>query len=146
MAIHIDGAARSRIEAAVAKARETPVPLAWVMAQARRSYGGSVGLADRPEGFRRPPSRSVDLCRAHRANFSFEEQPSGLVAHLSVSVGTPAVVPASDDLLAIAAAFGYPGQETATSRAWTEEFAPGEMSVHLVWLDPGTGHPMAGTR
>ncbi len=139
MAIRIDDATRSRIDAAVARARETPVPLAWVESQARRAYGSMVSLADRPEGFERPPAQSVGLDRGHRANFSFEEQPIGLVAHLSVSVGTPAVVPSSEDLLAIAAAFRFPGPGNATSRAWTEEFAPGEVAVHLAWLVTETG-------
>lgn len=126
---------RRRIAVAVEKARASPVPLAWVMANAIPAGAGRVALEDRREGMSRPPAQAVDLPGGYRANVSFEEQPSGLVRHLSVSLDEGTRAPAPGDFEAIREAFGFVAGGTEPARVWIEEFEPGRNAVHVIGLD-----------
>jgi hypothetical protein len=90
-------------------------------------------LADRKPGYvERPLSQQVIIPHGFRAAFSIEEQPGGLVRHLSVSVdeGADQRMPNPMQFEMIAAEFGF----TSFDQGWTEEFDPGRWAVNVVEL------------
>jgi hypothetical protein len=92
-------------------------------------------IADRPPGSIRPQSYNVLIPVGYRAAFSFEEQPAGLVRHLSVSVDTkkPGDCPSIPAMQMIASAFGIEWSlDSGDARVWLEEFEPGKYAVNLI--------------
>jgi hypothetical protein len=125
---------RAEIARAIAEARKTPVPLDVVMALAMPDKA-KIMLADRPPGWR-PSSHHVEIPMGYRAAISFEEQPAGLVRHLSISVdGKPGACPNVLAVMALAAEFGLPGG-LEDWKIWTEEFDPGHFAVNLIAVVP----------
>jgi hypothetical protein len=135
-ALFIGEREKAMIAAAIERARDMPLPLAFVR-KAVSPDKPHVALADRPPGFKRPQSEIVELPIGYRANFSFEEQPAGLCRHLSVSVDRPGMVPSLEAFAMIAAAFGF--SRANQGRVWFEEFQPGQSAINIVQLDEPTG-------
>lgn len=124
----------AEIVAAVARARAAPVPRSFLKAfNVEMPPSGTMALKDRPPGCERPPSQVVDIPVGYRAAFSFENQPVGLVRHLSVSVDRPGFMPSVAAFYAIAEAFGF--RHDARGQTWLEEFAPGHHAVNLLQSD-----------
>ena len=82
------------IDAAVASARQRPIPLDVIRKLAVPLDKKELTLADRQkqgaEQVIRPQSEHVLIPFGYRAAISFEQQPDGLCRHLSISVDTPA--------------------------------------------------------
>jgi hypothetical protein len=132
-ALFIGEREKAMIAAAIERARDMPLPLAFVQ-QAVVPDKPHIALADRPPGLKRPQSEIVELPVGYRANFSFEEQPAGVCRHLSVSVDRAGMLPSLESFALIAAAFGF---FTANpSRLWIEEFQPGHSAINIVQLEP----------
>jgi hypothetical protein len=129
------------IDAAVDAARATPV--SWetfkTMIGSIDQNTVSVALKDRPPNFKRPPAHHVLIPVGFRAAISFEDQPAGLVRHLSISVESNAAgaIPNIPSILAVAKAFGFilPEGLESIDRVWTEEYEPGKWAVNLLQLD-----------
>lgn len=129
------------IQTAVARARAKPISRETFM---RASQGvdqntTSMPLKDRPPNFKRPRnSWGVSIPDGFRAVISFEEQPAGLVRHLSISVESKTgAMPNPQHVLAIATAFGFLTSDGLEdfARVWTEEYEPGRWAVNVLQLD-----------
>jgi hypothetical protein len=124
---------KAEIAVAIVNARRAPVPIDVVKAMATPDKT-TITLADRPPGFS-PASQHVDIPIGYRAAISFEEQPAGLVRHLSVSVDTPGNYPNVPAVQMIAHEFGIEwSPDSDDVRVWLEEFDPGHFAVNLVGL------------
>jgi len=121
---------RRLIRAAVARARQRPVPWEAVAAGAVMDDKPTLTLAERVPGFKRPPSEFLTL-GTYEAAFSFEYQPAGLLRHLSVACTKRGRVPTEIVVKRIAEEFGFVG---AVGRVWLEEFEPGHFAVNVVEL------------
>lgn len=80
----------------------------------------------------RSPSAQVIFPGGYRAAFSYEIQPAGLCAHLSVSVmgrEKKGMMPLPESVAMIASEFGM---AFPADKMWTEEFEPGEYAINLV--------------
>lgn len=137
MALVIGEDQRRLIREALQMARENPVTAEDV---ARYSVdnipGGARGtlhLRDRPADLEpRETSKSVMFPGGVRAAIAFEEQPVGLVKHLSVSSPLPGTIPTIEVFALIMDAFGMDaGREF---RSWFEEFEPGHYALNAVQL------------
>lgn len=125
---------RAQIAAAIDRARATPVPLAVTMAMAVPDIE-VLRLTDRkPEAPGRPPSQSLVLPGGFRVSFCFEEQPHGMVRHLSVSVPVPGKFPQPAAVAMIAEEFGFSGFPPEFGKVWMEEFQPGHMCINVAEL------------
>jgi hypothetical protein len=88
-------------------------------------------LSDRKPGYvERPLSQQVLIPVGFRAAFSVEEQPGGLVRHLSVSVdeGAGQKMPNPIQVEMIAQEFGF----KHIDQGWTEEFDPDRWAVNVI--------------
>lgn len=120
------------IEQAVAKARANPIPLETLAALQHDIPDKSVlRLEDRKQPFKRPESQHVTFPGGFRASISFEQQPAGLVRHLSISSPTPGRVPNLPAVTMIAEAFGF---WLPPEKMWLEEFEPGHYALNLLEL------------
>jgi hypothetical protein len=113
-------AERAAVRAAIKRARKKPIPWAVLSQHITANQDtDTVMLSDR----RGPPVKrepeQVMLPFGHRLAVTFEEQPSGLCAHLSLSSGVPGRLP---DPLAMAMVIKVAGLEHAPRRCWIEEF------------------------
>ena len=97
-------------------------------------------LSDRKPGVEAITNRAVSVLipMGYRAAISFEQQPAGLIRHLSVSVDTPGALPNPIAVNFVLQAFGFDAIEAGTSRIWTEEFQPGHSAVNIVQLEAAT--------
>lgn len=134
---------RATIAAAIDRARADPVPLRLVMQMMpRRQDSGALMLEDRKPGApERPPSQSLLIPNGYQVAFSFEEQPFGLVRHMSVALDdNPGKLPSPESVKMIAEEFGFrtfPPDDFG--RVWIEEFRPGLVAINLAELvDPPT--------
>jgi hypothetical protein len=96
-------------------------------------------LKDRKHDNPFPRSQHLML-GTYQCAISFEEQPAGLVRHLSVSVRRHGKVPTPLAMKMIAEAFGFefePGDEfhLTNGRSWLEEFEPGHHAVNVIQLE-----------
>jgi hypothetical protein len=138
-ALLMTNAVRAEIARAIAEARKTPLPADLLMeiAKGTPQEKATLVLADRKPDFVRPESQHVLIGVGYRASISFEEQPAGLVRHLSISVdGKPGALPNVPAIMALAAEFGLPGG-LEDWKVWIEEYEPGQFAVNIVALDPG---------
>lgn len=120
------------IEQAVVKARANPITLEMLKALQHDIPDNRVlKLEDRKESFKRPESQHVVFPGGFRAAISFEQQPAGLVRHLSVSSPTQGRIPNEPAVRMIAEAFGF---TLPAQRMWLEEFEPGHHAINLVEL------------
>ncbi len=130
----ISAAERTAIKAALERARAKPISLALIQQNAVEDKP-VVNLADRKPDLIRPPSEHVML-GTYRAAVSFEQQPSGLCCHLSVSSAKPGRVPGPEVLQMVASEYGCTIDADGKLDAimWMEEFDPGHYAVNMVWL------------
>jgi hypothetical protein len=138
------------IRVALAQARAKPMP--WSIGkQIAQAAAPAIRLSDR--------KGPVDLARmeyapqqimlgTYRAALSFEEQPAGLLKHLSVSSARKGNVPGPEVMGMVCEAFEFSkllcqviGMPRATVvsdqvpfRVWVEEFEPGHMCINVVEL------------
>ena len=132
---------RRIIDTAVATARAKPAPWSVMQELAVETEGPTLNLDER----RVPPERVAEIMReypSHRvqlgtysAAISFEEQPSGLMRHLSVSYHA-GKIPNLAVIEMVCEAFGFSDfPPTRPHRIWIEEFEPGHHAVNVVELE-----------
>jgi hypothetical protein len=139
------------IAAAIKRARANPVP--WAEAQAfvaddRDNPTSTLMLDERPPGAehvrQKYPPQGVKL-GTYTAFISFEQQPAGLMRHLSVASQAQGKVPGPEVMHMTAEAFGFSAQLCEAfrtlrvaknlalpARVWVEEFKPGHMAINVV--------------
>jgi hypothetical protein len=77
----------------------------------------------------RPVAPGIDIPFGFHVCFSIEEQPVGMVRHVSISVDTPGKCPSESAVAMIAEAFGI---LEPFDRIWLEEFEPGHHCVNVI--------------
>ena len=103
----------SRIKNAAAKARETPVSLDMLT----RAAQSGVRPKDAPE------PQEIRLEFGWRVNISAEEQPFGMVLHLSMSSPTPkTTLPRAEAMEMVLETLGYQGLHNLAAEPWIEDF------------------------
>lgn len=125
------------IKIAIEAARAKPLPWSVIKDIIDDTDTNTLLLKDRKseqlEEIRREyPTQNVML-GTYRAAFSFEEQPAGMMRHLSVSSHHPDRLPGPEVMKVIASEFGFTGLRA--SRIWIEEYEPGRRAVNIVELD-----------
>lgn len=124
------------IKAAVARARQRPIPWDVLRQSAVAQPGDVLRLKDRGPEHMRPRSEEVLLPIGYRFCVSFEQQPAGLLAHFSISVDKRNALPNPEAVRAILSVAGY--DFAKADRGWTEEFliegTPGGLAVNLVYM------------
>jgi hypothetical protein len=147
-ALLLDAMEQDRIKAAVARARSRPIPWSALQGFAVADPGPTLALADRPEGFKRPPSEHVIVPCGYRVAISFEEQPAGLCRHVSISIedADPRYpLPNPHAVAMIASACGFKSWPPNPGRMWREEFAPGQWAINVLEVDePAPDLPTQG--
>jgi hypothetical protein len=136
---------QEKIKEALAKARAKPMPLSVMKEIAmddRKNPTNVLTLEDRDksgklEAIRKEyPSRPVQL-GMYVAAISFEEQPSGLFKHLSISSDRPGKVPNEYAMQMVAEAFEFSGwPPTRPYRIWMEEYEEGRSAINVVEKEP----------
>jgi hypothetical protein len=127
----IDEITRQRIASLIERAQKRPVPFDAVRNHAAPPGTKNLSLKDRKPGLVRPQSAHIDIPFGYTAAFSIEEQPNGLVRHLSISVDTVGRCPNEAAVAMIAEAFGMMEPFDAV---WLEEFDPGHHAVNVLKL------------
>jgi hypothetical protein len=127
----IDDLVRTMIKAALARALENPIPFEALREHASLAATRDLKLADRKPGLIRPPLMHVAIPIGFRAAISVEEQPAGMVRHLSVSADRPGRIPHPTAVVMIAEEFGMLPPFDAL---WLEEFDPGHQAVNVLKL------------
>lgn len=127
---------KAAIDGIVSRARLDPLPLELVLAMASKTKntqtGDTLSLADRGDGLpARPQPESITL-GDFRVAFSFEQQPCGLVRHISISLAEPGKLPHPDQVAFIVNFFQF--DRPLGDRWWREEFAPGKWAINVVEL------------
>lgn len=135
----INQAVKAEIVAAIERARANPLPLAETMKIAILDDRTELKLADRKGRPQRFNSQGLLLPGGFQVSFSFEEQPAGIVRHLSVSVDTPGKFPQPAAVEMIAKEFGFSGFPPDGGKVWMEEFRPGHYCINVAEL----AHPSA---
>jgi hypothetical protein len=144
---------QQQITVAIAAARARPTPWAKLKVIADGSEGPTLNLSDRKhadlvETIRREyPSQRVTL-GTYEAAISFEEQPAGLLKHLSVASARAGKVPGPKVLELVCLAFGFDEklcrsmgnpdaaiQPDRPARVWIEEFKRGHHAINVVELE-----------
>lgn len=87
-------------------------------------------LEDRKPGFERPESEHIML-GTYRCSISFEEQPAGILRHLSISSHRRGRIPGEEVIAMVLPAFGF-SVPIENGKIWLEEFLPGWMAVNFV--------------
>lgn len=125
------------IRAAVHAARAHPMPWSVMKAIADESDTSVMLLGDRKVGVdearRMYPPQHLML-GTYRIAFSFEEQPAGLMRHLSVSSVHRGKIPGMEVFDMVVPAFGFDYPLRGICRSWAEEFEPGWFAVNIVQL------------
>ncbi len=128
----ITEAVRFEIWQALARADASPIPSETMRQFATLAAGvRELKLADRAPGLERPASEHVEIPIGFRAAISVEEQPAGMVRHLSISVDKVGRMPSEAAVMVIAEEFGM---VPPFDGAWLEEFDPGHHAVNLLKL------------
>lgn len=82
------------------------------------------------------PTYPVQL-GSYVAAISFEEQPSGLFRHISISSVHPGKAPNERATKMALEAFGFSGYPPSRPyRVWVEEYEPGRVAINFVELEP----------
>jgi hypothetical protein len=133
------------IARAIAAAKAKPMP--WAVMQEivvddRDHPTDTLTLEERerPERLaeikREYPSQFVQL-GSYSAAISFEEQPIGMMRHLSVASRDPGKAPNEHVVKMVAEVFGLSGWPPSRPyRVWIEEFEPGHVAINLAELEP----------
>jgi|KBSMisStandDraft_5_1062788.scaffolds.fasta_scaffold2616998_1 hypothetical protein len=137
----IDDIIKARVKQALVTARQNPLP--WQATKAvvdSNQKTNHTSLADRKPGVetlrRKYPSQHIML-GTYRAALSYEEQPTGMLKHLSISSHRKGMVPGLEVMQAVAELFEFTGFPPPNNphRIWTEEFEPGHFAVNIVELE-----------
>jgi hypothetical protein len=131
----IDLDARERIAIAIGKARANVIPWEVLAPGIVGEDKPGIALKDRKPGYERPDSEHL-LLGSYRVAISFEQQPAGLVRHLSVSVPTVGRVPNEAAMRLLCEEFGFAGFPPIFGRVWLEEFDPGHHAINVVQVEP----------
>lgn len=127
------------IAAAVEKARKKVLPLSIIRGIATTDDTDELLLKDRKPGvefvrMRYKPEHI--MLGTYRCSFSFEEQPDGIMRHLSISSARRGFIPGMEVLKVVLPLFGFSGiPATRPGRMWNEEFEPNWFAVNIVELD-----------
>lgn len=143
------------IEQALAEARANPMPWSVMKAIVTDGPKAKLLLGDRKVGVdearkQYPPQQIV--LGTYRVSLSFEEQPAGLMKHVSVSSERKDKVPGPEVMQMVCEAFGFSGKlcaaigggramigsEELPFRVWLEEFDPGHMAINVIELEKVT--------
>jgi hypothetical protein len=141
----VDDDKRAEIAAAIARARANVVP--WITLRAMlpdwNQETGTLMLADRKPGTElRPSAIPVHFVGGITAAISFEEQPAGLIRHLSVGSGKHGKVIDPILFAAVAEEFGFRELPTGNGRVWIEEYAPNKFAINVAVIEqPRADHP-----
>jgi hypothetical protein len=132
----IDAEAQRMITAAVDRARARPVPILISMQLAHIGHDRPVlELHERkPNAVERPQPECIALYDGYQCAISFEEQPAGMLRHLSVAVNNPGKVPMPSAMEMISKAFGFTDFPPINGKVWVEEFRSGEYAVNVIEL------------
>ncbi len=127
------------IHAAVEAARKNPTPWSVIKAIADGSPRATLLLGDRKVGVDEVRARYKPqnvMLGTYRCAISFEEQPAGMLRHLSVST-RKGKVPGIEVMQMVLPAFGFSGIPlTRPGRVWNEEFEPGWFAINVVEIEP----------
>jgi hypothetical protein len=129
-------AERAAIRTAVEIARDKPIP--WEVLRQfipDNQHTDTVSLEDRPRTPPRDPEQ-VLLPMGYRLAVSFEHQPAGLFAHLSLSTSAPGKLPHPLAFAMVVKAAGF--EHGAQGRVWIEEYLidgkPGGRAINALFL------------
>lgn len=117
---------KESLHAAHARARASPIPWSVLKRYANPTLKGKreIKLADRGPDFSRPQSEMVEIPMGYRLNISYEEQPPGLLLHLSISSPTAdRTVPRPETLLMVLEELNI--SKDLPTHYWLEEFVDG---------------------
>lgn len=129
-----------KINSALESARASPIPWSAMQAIADPSPTSVLTLADRKPGIHdlraQYPSQHVML-GTYRAAISFEEQPAGLMKHLSVSSYSHGKIPGLEVMMMVCEAFGFSGfPPLRPGRIWNEEWQPNRFAINVIEIEP----------
>lgn len=145
-ALILGDAERKAIDLAIEAARAQPTP--WAVAQDVAIAGKTNTLnlderrnVERLAAIRRAFPPQVVRLGTYLAALSFEEQPAGLLRHLSVSSARPGTVPHPAVMAMICEAFGFSSfPPTRPHRIWVEEFEPDHRAINVIELEDTSLH------
>lgn len=137
--LKINDADESAIKAMIKNARNNFVPWSLLEQHAHLTPGTPgkpITLADKQavrnaSAPQRPESLRIQL-GDYVAAISFEEQPTGMVRHLSVSCSNTGNIPHPTAVQQIADAFGFDRDDAF--HTWLEEFVPGHFAANMVQI------------
>lgn len=127
------------LKAALARARTKPIPWPVLKQMLPIQRPGSLDIADRKPGApERPPSEQVELPPGWTVAISVEEQPPGLLLHISIS-SPHQRLPHPEAVKLILAELGVTLTDSLSH--WDEEFLvdgrPGGRAINLLFPLPG---------
>jgi len=128
----------SEIAAAIAKARANVIPWKKVSPLAAAHDAFLVELADRKPGTElRPPSVGLTFPGGVTAAISFEEQPAGILRHVSFATGYPGKKRLLNPVMLaeLCKLFGVREFPPTQGRVWVEEFQPGYYAINVIELE-----------
>lgn len=120
------------IEALVAKATATPIPLEIIQELAKGFDPADVSTRRTAEGKYLPSEFTIDIPDGYRVTYTHEMQPGGLCRHLSVSVSSEKL-PSGAAVMMLMSDFGFRGPIEMCA-TWLEEYAAGFQAVNIVEL------------
>jgi hypothetical protein len=136
MTITVGESERSKLKAAMARARAHPVPREVLKCRITEHDGTDTGhVENQPLEHERPSAEFVDLPFGYVVAISFEEQPAGMCLHVSVSGPWPRVAP---NMVVCAMIFNALDVPDEAEDVWTEELLidgkPGGRVFNATWL------------
>lgn len=136
-ALLIDDGVRKLIKAASERAFKNPMSREQIMDLVQRTpqQANHLDFKSRPKAMNRAHRpEEILIPVGYRVCFSVEDQPHGLVRHLSVSVNKAGMLPHMLAVGMIAEAFEFRLGASADERVWTEEYEPGRYAVNVAEL------------
>lgn len=125
------------VVAAIAEARANVVPWSATRHLAVATETDTLLLSERPPGSeRRPASIAVHFDGGITVAISFEEQPIGIIRHVSFSTGRPGEDHLVHPVIAamICRLFGV-GWPPRNGRCWVEEYQPNYFAVNVAEIE-----------
>jgi hypothetical protein len=130
----------AQIEEALRRARAEPVSLDWCKDHAVDANLTAIDFETAQRALKGESTRSqcVTIPHGFHACISFEQQPLGLMRHLSISYGEDDQVPSPRSVATLAIAFGFSFFPPKIGTLWIEEFRPGRRAINVLELaEPG---------
>ncbi len=128
----------SEIKAAIVKARANVIPWAKTRHTAADADTFMLTLADRKPGSeKRPESVGVIFEGGVTAAISFEEQPAGIMRHVSFATGKPGKNHLMNPIVvaALCELFGIREFPPTHGKVWIEEYKPNHFAVNVIELE-----------